>query len=202
MSAQNVKKSKHTIIGLTGNIASGKSTALNMMKSLGYATIDSDEIVRNLWQDKDFVSHVSAFFDLDLSNKDVKGNFVKHVFQDEMMRKKLENIIHPHVFKAIDTFILNHDGTIIIDMPLLYEVSYEKNCDAVILIVIDERTQLQRLLNRGLSEEDAQSRINAQMPQKEKMLKTAYHVDGTLDLQTFKKTLDNILKEITQHETI
>ena len=202
MSAQNVKKSNKKIIGLTGNIASGKSTALKMIQSLGFFTIDSDDIVRNLWEEHDFIAHVSTVFDLDLSKKDIKDDFVKRLFQEDTLRKQLENIIHPRVFDVIETSIQNHEETIVIDMPLLFEVSYEKHCDAVILIVIDEKTQMHRLLSRGLSEAEARLRIKAQMPQQEKMLKTSYHIDGTLNEQTFKTTIDKTLKEIVQDETI
>ena len=202
MSAQDVKKSKRKIIGLTGNIASGKSTALYIINTLGYDTIDSDEIVRSLWKDRFFVTALSKAFDIDLFDFEQKKIFVKQVFDDELTRKKLESIIHPFVFEAIEKYLESHHDHLIIDMPLLFEVGYESQCDAVILITIDEDTQMDRLAARGLSKEDSKKRIQAQLPQAEKMKKTAIHIDGTLKKSVFIKQLKGIIKDLTHHEGI
>lgn len=202
MSAQDAKKNKRIIIGLTGNIASGKSTALKIIQSLGYLTIDSDQIVRNLWDDHAFVLELSNIFDVNLFSKREKKTFIQQVFTNTEIRKKLESIIHPYVFKHIEEVLYTHDETVVIDMPLLYEVHYEKHCDAVILVVVDEATQIKRLLGRGMNLDEARTRIHAQLPQHEKMLKTAYHIDGTLDLLQFEKTLKNMIKDIIQDESV
>lgn len=201
MSAQGVKKDNRKIIGLTGNIASGKSTALHIMRQLGYDTIDSDDIVSALWKDRFFVTAISNAFNIDLFNREQKKQFIHQVFDDKTIRKKLESIIHPLVFEAIEKYLKTHDDHIIIDMPLLFEVGYETSCDAVILVTIDEETQIQRLRKRGLSLEDAYKRIQAQLPQDEKIKKTPFHIDGTLKKRPLKKQIKDLLKEIT-YETI
>lgn len=202
MSAKSVKKNNQKIIGLTGNIASGKSTALKIISKLGYDTIDSDDIVKTLWKDRFFVTALSNAFNLDLFQTEQKNLFVKQVFDDTNTRKKLEAIIHPFVFEAIEKYLTTHDDHVIIDMPLLFEVGYESKCDAVILITIDETIQIDRLSKRGLNDENALKRIKAQLPQHEKMAKTKYHVDGTLNKKFFKKQLKHILEGIISDDKV
>lgn len=196
MSVQSVKKRK--IIGLTGNIASGKSQALSFFKSLGITTIDSDDIVRKLWKDHAFVDHLSQIFGINLHQKEIKQTFIKDVFSNDRLRKKLEDIIHPIVFKDIEEKLTQKKETIVIDMPLLFEVGFETSCDAVILVTIPNEIQKQRLQLRGLDDHAITMRIASQMNQDEKRKKTPYQVDGSLDIPLFENALLQLLKDIMQ----
>lgn len=196
MSVQSVKKRK--IIGLTGNIASGKSQALSFFKSLGITTIDSDDIVRTLWRDDAFVDHLSHVFEKDLHQKEIKQTFIHEVFSNENLRKKLENMIHPIVFQVIEEKLSQNEETVIIDMPLLFEVGFESSCDAVILVTISDTLQKQRLQQRGLDEQEIKMRIKSQMSQDEKQKKTTYQVDGSLEIQLFEDVLLQVFKDIMQ----
>jgi dephospho-CoA kinase len=196
MSVQHVKKDK-IIIGLTGNIASGKSTALNYFNSKGYHTIDSDVIVSAIWKDPIHLKALSALFNLDLSIEHVKKAFVVNIFKDETLKHTLESYIHPIVYKTIEAYIDSSDQKVIIlDIPLLYETHYDKHVDAVILIIVDEDTQLKRLLARGYSVEHAKDRIKSQMTYQEKMKKTPHHILGDVPLESFYQSLEHTIRKL------
>ncbi|PKK92356.1 MAG: dephospho-CoA kinase, partial [Tenericutes bacterium HGW-Tenericutes-7] len=180
MSVQTVKTNQ-TIIGLTGGIGSGKTTAANHFKSLDIPVIDSDEIVKNLWAFDDDMKHeIEETFGVVISSKDDKKSFAKKIFEDEDKREKLNQIIHPRVFNQIDVLkkTLRQDKIIVIDMPLLIEVGYQNKVDKVMLIYVDLHTQLKRIMARDhLSKKDALLRIQAQMPLEEKKAYADYIVD-------------------------
>ena len=196
MSVQLAKKSK--VIGLTGNIASGKSTALTYLKSKGYVTIDSDQIVSEIWKDDHHLNTLSSIFKRDLSNPLIKKQFSIDIFEHEMLKKQLESYMHPLVYKTIELEISkNHGGIVIVDIPLLYETNYQQHVDAVILIVVDQQTQRNRLLKRGYSESHAQSRIESQMSYDIKTKHPNYQVNGALALPLFYEALDEILRKLS-----
>jgi dephospho-CoA kinase len=196
MSALSVKKNKW-IIGLTGGIASGKSSALMYFKSLGYHTFSSDDFVKSLWEDHQFVNKMSAQFHMNLHDSNQFQTFKQMIFEHEAKREQLNEIIHPLVYKAIEAFKKSHEGILILDIPLLFETHYENQVDAVILITVPYDIQLKRLNDRGFSMEDAKARILSQMNELEKKKKTKYHVLGTLSWSSFYEALDRVIKDIT-----
>lgn len=195
MSALSVKKNKW-IIGLTGGIASGKSSALKYFKSLGYPTFSSDDWVKSLWEDPSFVKKMSDVFQLNLSDSNEFQLFKQMIFKDASKRQILNDIVHPLVFEAIKQFKQHHEGIIVLDIPLLFETHYDKEVDAVILITVPYEIQLKRLLDRGFTVEDAHARISSQMSETEKKKKTHYHVLGTLSWTSFHEALDTVIKDI------
>lgn len=198
MSVQHVKNN-NVKIGITGNIASGKSTAVTYLKAKGYDVIDSDEIVRNLWKKHDVIKALSVMFDRDLKDTNVKKTFIEEVFLNEKMRHQLESYLHPQVYEEIEKQIKTKSGIIFIDIPLLYETSYENQLDAVILITVHKDIQLNRLKKRGFTHSQAISRIDSQMKQEEKIKKTTHIVSGTLGFESFYQALEKEI-EIIIHE--
>jgi dephospho-CoA kinase len=194
MSAQVVKK--RIRIGLTGNIASGKSEALSYIKELGYDVIDSDLIVKEMWSDPYHVTQLSEIFHRDLTKEDVKKAFVKEIFSNQTLRLALENYIHPVVYQNIESRSNALGAVVVIDVPLLYETHHQEMFDAVILVVVDEHTQLKRLLERGYDEVHAKKRMEAQMPYHLKTNQTPYHLNGLVDSMTFQQSIKDILRKI------
>lgn len=199
MSVQHVKNN-NIKIGITGNIASGKSTAVTYLKAKGYDVIDSDEIVRDLWKKQDIIEAISIMFDRDLKDHHIKKAFIEEVFLNETMRHQLEAYLHPKVYEEIEKQIIMKSGIIFIDIPLLYETSYEHHLDAVILITVHKDIQLNRLKKRGLTHSQAVSRIDSQMKQEEKINKTTHIVSGTLGFESFYQALEKEIERII-HET-
>jgi dephospho-CoA kinase len=198
MSVQPVKKTKLKI-GITGNIASGKSTAITYLKAKGYDVIDSDAIVRHLWQNKAIIQSLSHMFHRDLTNYDIKQAFNQEVFQNSTVKQQLEAYLHPKVYEEIEVQIKKAKTHVFIDIPLLFETSYENHLDAVILITVPKDIQLNRLMKRGLDKKQALERIHAFMDENEKQKKTPYIISGTLRFETFyqalEKEIDTILHE-------
>lgn len=184
---------KPIIIGLTGGIASGKSTALAHFKKLNIPVIDSDQIVRNLWQsNNDMIQKAESHFGFTIHTADDRKKLSEIIFKDQKEREFLNKLVHPYVFKQIEIEkkFLKSSPIIVIDMPLLYEVSYQKKCDHVLVVYVDLKTQLRRLMRRShLTKSDALNRINSQIPLEDK----AKLADVALDNN---KTMGNLNKQI------
>ena len=200
MSVQPVKENKLKI-GLTGNIASGKSTATTYLKAKGFTIIDSDAIVHTLWKDPQIIQELSVLFDLDLKESVIQQQFKQDVFNNETMRKSLEAYLHPKVYDIIEHQIQASKNHVIIDIPLLFETQYEKHLDAVILITVPKDIQKHRLLKRGLNSEQAESRIASQMDQSLKMKKTTHIISSTLNFEAFYQALEKEIDKIIHGNT-
>lgn len=198
MSVQIVKH-KPYLIGLTGGIASGKTTAATLFKKEGIHVIDSDLIVKMLWQkDSDMVKEIESTFGY-LMTSEGKKKLAQEIFQDDEKRKMLNRIIHPKVFQTIEDEKkkLENQEIIVIDMPLLIEVGYQREVDKVVLVYVDLKTQLSRLINRDhISEEDAYLRINSQMSLEEKKGYADLVLDNTKDITYLKSAIHNFLSQI------
>jgi dephospho-CoA kinase len=161
------------VIGLTGGIASGKSTVAVMLASLGVKVIDADQISRQiLTPDEPAYLKVLDAFGKDILNDDGTVNRTmlgKIVFADIEKRKLLEAITHPAIRRKADEQLddLKRAGTdIVVYMaPLLVESGSYARMDEVWVVDIDRMTQLERLMERdGISREEAARKIDAQMP--------------------------------------
>ena len=160
-------------IGLTGGIGSGKSTVSLMLKTAGFEIIDADIIARDVLKkypeilEKVKVEFGAGFFDW--RGEFRRKEFGNHIFRFPKQRKKYEEIIMPYIKREIFESMDNHKkkGTkiLILDAPTLIENDLHKEVDYVILVWVDQNTQIQRVRARdGISREDAINRINSQMP--------------------------------------
>jgi dephospho-CoA kinase len=200
MSVRPVKENKLKI-GITGNIASGKSTATTYLKAKGFTVIDSDAIVHTLWKDPLIIQALSSLFELDLNDLTIQQQFKQDVFNNETMRKSLEAYLHPKVYDIIEHQIQASTNHVIIDIPLLFETQYENRLDAVILITVPKDIQKHRLLKRGLTSEQAESRISSQMAQSLKMKKTTHIISSTLNFEAFYQALEKEIDKIIHGNT-
>lgn len=192
------------VAGLTGGIATGKSTVSAIFKRLGAYIIDADEVAREVtkkgtqaWKE------IKEFFGEDILNPDGTIDRAKLgliVFRDESKRRRLEEIIHPRVFREIerlkDSIVKKkEDVIIIIDIPLLIESGYHRNVDKVILVYAKEKEQLLRLTGK-LSREDALKRISSQMPIEEKKRFADYIIDNTGSIEETESQCRRIFAEL------
>jgi len=208
-----IVKSKKVIVGITGNIASGKTTALKYLSSLGFKTINSDEIVNKIWSDKEFNKVISNEYNVNLEDGKSKKRFFNKIYEDPILRKEIEGRIHPKVFSEIETNLQNEMGIIFIEMPLLYEVKFHHKCNYVILILTSQDKQNIRLEKRGLSSKESKIRINSQKnflfmnkAKYYKLLKKESLNLGTFEIYNITKkidlfkSLDKIIEEIQKNE--
>ena len=190
-------------LGITGNIASGKTLVETFLKEEGILTIDSDEIVHDLLEnDKDTIDKViRLFYPLNIfeNNKISRKKVSKIVFKDKTMLKELEQILHPKVISIIQEFFdKNKDKKIAAAVvPLLYEAKMEKIFDFVILVDIDKEIQLKRLMQRGnFTEEEALNRINCQTSSEEKSKLADFIINNNLEPENTHRQLKDVLKKL------
>ncbi|KAL4572108.1 hypothetical protein LXL04_018877 [Taraxacum kok-saghyz] len=201
------------IIGLTGGIATGKSTVSNLFKANGFPVVDADVIARDVlkkgtggWR-----KVVAAFGDdILLENGEVdRPKLGQIVFTDPSKRQLLNRLLSSYISYGIlwEVFKLWIKGykIIILDVPLLFEAKMDTWTNPTIVVYIDPETQLQRLMTRDrTSTQDAQNRINAQMPLDEKRSRADIVIDNNGSLEdlneNFRKVLNQVTKPLTWTE--
>lgn len=153
------------IIGITGGIASGKSTVSDYLKRLGYRVIDCDLLTREAYVTC-FDQIQQLFPECIVAGTVDRKALAQCVFTRPQAKLQLEGIIHPYCRKKMTEAIMNqHGGILFLDIPLLYEAKMEDLCDEIWVVYVDFETQLVRLMARNQwSEEVARQRIAAQMP--------------------------------------
>lgn len=203
MSVQLVKN-KPYIIGLTGGIASGKTTASKYFQSKNIPVIDSDSIVKKFWEENmEMVQKAESLFGFPIQTKEDKKRVSQLIFSDKKYRLKLNEIIHPYVFSQIQTQLdkLSDEPIIVVDMPLLFEVGYEKKCDVTCLVHISEEIQIERLTKReDISKEEAIKRIDTQTSLEEKKIKADVIFDNEGDLNYLHFQIDQFLRGLNYEE--
>lgn len=191
-----VKFNNNFIIGLTGGIATGKSTVSAYLKDKGYQVIDSDLIVHKLWeQNEQMIIKVVKTFDLE-NDKDIINQIKKIVFNNDEKLKLLNEIVHPFVFDQIDQEIkFSKHEMIFIDMPLLFEVGYQNNCDETWLVYTPQSIQLKRLMKRDhMQMIEAVKRIGVQMDIEQKKMIADHILDNRKSKHHLYSQIDQLLK--------
>lgn len=189
------------IIGITGSIACGKSTVSNYLKSKGYIVIDADKIGHEALDD-DYVKEklILAFGNEILDdNKINRQKLGELVFGNSSNLNVLNSIVHPEIRKKIlEKIDKNNDKELIfIDVALLFEAKFDDLVDKIIVVYVDENTQLTRLMKRNsISKKEALSRIVSQMSPIEKAKLGDYTVNNNLDVINTYEQVDKVLSEL------
>ncbi|BEP29173.1 dephospho-CoA kinase [Helicovermis profundi] len=159
------------IIGLTGGIASGKSTVSKVLKELGAIIVDADKIARDVVKKGEkSLEEIEETFGKEVINKDGtldRKKLGKIVFSDYRKLRLLNAITHPRikekVYEEFEYYRNRNENIIFFDCPLLYESKYENDVTETWLIYVDKETQIDRLVKRdNIKKEEAIKRINAQ----------------------------------------
>ena len=197
------------IVGLTGSVGTGKSTATNFFRELGAYIIDWDELAREVirpqlraWKE------IVDYFGKDFLNEDLTINrqeLAEIVFSDREKVAKLNQIVHPEVFKEDERITneiksLDPDALIIKDIPLLFELTRPVLVDKIVVVSASEQTQLRRLEEKGMSREDAQSRIKSQLPLEEKIKSADFVINNDGPLEETKKQVEEIYSLLRKGE--
>ncbi|MCC3356465.1 dephospho-CoA kinase [Bacillus sp. REN16] len=191
-------------IGLTGGIASGKSTVSQMFIDAGIAVIDADVIARKVVEvgEEAYEQIVQSFGeDILLPDNTIdRPKLGSVVFFSEEKRLLLNSIVHPAVRKQMlkekEEHIHNGEETIVLDIPLLFESKLTSLVDRTLLVYVDYETQLERLMNRNqLPKKDAEARIRSQMPLKDKIQLSDAVIDNNGTIEATKEQFDEICKQ-------
>lgn len=179
------------VIGLTGGIASGKSTVSKMLAELGAFILDADKIAHEVMEPQKPAWHdIINYFGEEILLSDQTINRTKlgeKIFNNENARTKLEAIMHPRIkqriFEKMTCFAQCDGKCLVLDVPLLYEVGWQDMADEIWVVYVDQDVQIQRLMKRnGLSLEQAMVRIKSQMDLVEKAKYANVIIDNNRDL--------------------
>ncbi len=193
------------IVGLTGGIASGKSTISKMFKDENIPVIETDSISHALLK-KDaeiFDAIVETFGEAVLTpskaiNRNVLG---KMIFKDPKKREALNKIVHPKVKKRvhqeIDHFKKLDEAIIVVDVPLLFEVSFDQLMDKTVVVYAKKSDQIERLMSReGIDEAYAKQKIKAQMPLSKKKELADFCIDNSKSILETRKSFIRVLNKL------
>lgn len=189
------------IIGITGSIACGKSLVSNYLQEKGYTIIDADKIGHMALENDEVKKQLVNKFGKSIL-KDNEVNRVtlgKLVFENNENLKELNNIIHPQIRKNISEQIQVHknEKLVFVDVPLLFEAKFDDLVEKIIVVSLDEKIQLERLMNRNsLSKEEALQRIKSQIPVREKEKLGDYVVDNSFTQENTYNQVDRILEKL------
>ncbi|HEY4601097.1 MAG TPA: dephospho-CoA kinase [Cerasibacillus sp.] len=165
------------VIGLTGSIASGKSTVSLMFDDFNIPVIDADKLAREVvLPGEPAYNEIIETFGEDMLRKDRsidRKKLGEVVFADKEKLEKLNKIVHPAIRQRMlekrDAYIEAKEKCVVLDIPLLFENKLQHLVDRTVLVYVDESVQLERLMKRdNFTEIEAKQRINSQLPLKEK----------------------------------
>lgn len=192
-------------IGLTGGIATGKTTVARLIESRGYPVIDADKISHELSAPgQEGYEKIVSYFGNEILDSRLNINRKKLgeiVFEDLVQLKRLEEILHPLIKMKVDEYKNKYreQGRKIAfyDVPLLFEKDMQKNFDAVLVIWADDLTQLKRLMARNkLTKDEALLRIKAQYALCEKISRADFCIDNSGAEVDLIYMVDNLLTHL------
>lgn len=193
------------IIGLTGGIASGKSTVSQVFKENKIPVICADSLAHSvILKGKKAYNLILDHFGsdiLDASQEIDRKKLGPLVFQNPEALKNLNKIVHPQVFKEMDRLITIYQAEghpfIILDVPLLFEGQTHERCDKTILVYAPENLMIKRIQNRdGLSIEEIEDRLEAQMSIEEKKNLADYIIDNSGHLEDTVRQVLKLIKKL------
>ncbi|KAF4515798.1 hypothetical protein B566_EDAN000033 [Ephemera danica] len=190
------------LVGLTGGIATGKSTVAALFQQCGAVVIDADVLARGVVQPgKPAWREIVTAFGTSVLNPDRTMNrpaLGAKVFGHPAKLRQIEQIIHPRVAREqqrLTRLAAQNDpnAVVIYDVPLLFEAGIDARVDTTLVVMADLETQIARLKQRnGLSRSDALRRIKSQMPLAEKRRRADHTLSGTLPLPQLKKRVRSL----------
>jgi dephospho-CoA kinase len=187
------------VIGLTGGVATGKSTVAKLFKQCGAIVIDADALARDVVRPgKPAWRESVRYFGTDILHPDKtidRQALGQIVFQNRTKLRQLERIIHPRVAREqqrLTRQVAKNDpkAVVVYDVPLLFEAGIDKRVDKTIIVTADQETQIARLKKRnGLTRAEALRRIKSQMPLAKKRRLADYVLDGTRAPRSLAKSV-------------
>lgn len=191
---------KKTIIGITGGLATGKSTIAEIFVGLGAVKIDADAISHRILENDPGIAAeiVSAFGKEVMTCGSIdRRKLASKVFFDKDGLKKLCRIMHPAIIHRINEDAAQvPEGVVVIDAPLLFEVGMTAEVDRIVVVRCDRDSQIERAMRRGISKKEAEAIIGCQMDMDLKERAADYIIDTEKDHKTVKKGVETIWKKM------
>ena len=194
------------LVGLTGGVATGKSTVARMFKQCGAAVINADLLARQVVEPgKPAWREIVKLFGKIVLNPDHsldRQALGSIVFHNPKKRRQLERIIHPRVAREQQRLVRRiakgkPRAVVIYEVPLLFEAGVDTRVDKIIVVTADRKTQIARLKKRnGLTRAEAIRRISSQMPLAKKIQRADHVLNGTLPRPSLRRQVGQILKSL------
>ena len=191
------------LVGLTGGLASGKSTVARMLAERGAVVVDADELSR--WAvapgTAGLARVVERFGDgvLTSAGELDRAALGRIVFADPEERRALEAIVHPEVFRLLGEEVAAHrdtDDIVIFDAPLIVETGFDRTCDVVVVVTAEADQQVARAAARGMAPDDARARLEAQTPASEREARADLVVRNVGSLEDLEREVDRIWDDL------
>ncbi len=193
------------IIGLTGGIATGKSTVSTMFRQANIPVIDADSIAKSLLdKNTNVYDELLEMFGNSILSTDTNINrnkLANKIFHDEEARQKVNSIVHPKVKTIMQKEIDHYDNLeipwVVIDVPLLFETDFYKLADVTVLVYARQKDQIERLMLRdSIDQTYAKQKIKTQFPLKKKKELADYVIDNSKSILETKKAFERLLKKL------
>lgn len=189
------------VIGLTGSIASGKSTTAAMFARRGVPVHDADKAVHRLYEGPAVVSIEAAFPGTTAEGRVDRARLAEKVVGDPAALARLEAIVHPLVRASEQEFLAREraKGTelVLIDVPLLFETAGEERADVIVVTTVDADVQRARMLARpGMTEAKLAGLLSRQAPDAEKQRRAHFVIDSGRGFAAAEREVDAILRAL------
>ena len=196
------------LVGLTGGIASGKSTVSKLLASRGAVIIDADEIARDaVRQGTPAWSKIVEYFGPGVLTPDKRINrplLGRIVFEDSSKRAFLNEIVHPYVMREMAQRLeelRETDKVVVCDVPLLVEVGSAGSFDVVVVVTSDVEERIHRLrVDRGMERRDAVARIEAQAPQQHKLAVADILIENDSSMADLEAKVQALWDDLTERK--
>jgi dephospho-CoA kinase len=171
------------MVGLTGNFGMGKSLVLDTFRELGAFTVDADDIVHDLLEEKPVLEKLRPVLGDDVFDPEGgldREKVAEKIFRDEGLRRSMEDVLHPIVFDRVEGMIREASPEVaVVEATLIFERGHEGRFDRVVTVYTDPDIAIARLEEVGISREEAAKRLMSQMPIEEKVERANYSIDNS-----------------------
>jgi len=190
-------------LGLTGSIATGKSTALKAFADLGIPTFSSDEAVHDLYRGAAVAPVEAAFPGVTVDGVIDREKLSRHLVGHPGRLQQLEAIVHPLVRARIRSFLADAEARgeaiAVVDIPLLFENGVDWGLDAVIVTIVDAAEQRRRALARpGMTVEKLEAILARQLTQAEKVKRATYIIDTADTIEATRQSVADLVQRLRQ----
>ena len=199
------------VVGLTGGIASGKSVVSKILGDLGALVIDADGVSREIMvPHTECWEHLVSSFGKEIVREDLtidREKLADLVFNNPTKRAKLNSVVHPVIMKRIEERLETikeeePETIVVIDAALLIETGMYKRYDKLVVVYAGEETQLKRLMARdGMSRDEAQRRIDSQLPLREKIKLADFVIENKGSLKKTKGEVEKVFKILSSSQS-
>lgn len=192
---------KSVVVGITGNMGAGKSTAVKMIHEMVIPVFEADRAVHILMRNnREMKSLFYRKFPESVVNDEIDRAVLSRLIEDQKLDvRQLEQMIYPFLERELQSFFTRHnrEPVVVLDVPLLFEAGWDKFCDVIIVVSAPAEVLKQRVFKRpGMTEEKYGSLIARQISDEEKRAKADYVIETQYGIEPVSQRLNEIMEEI------